>query len=579
MKLTIKKKLILISSLLLIIPILVLGSISYLSAKSQLEDKGETILKNGVRQAMQLIDAKKIEISRGEITLEEAQEEVRVILLGVKDAEGKRPISKNIDLGEHGYFIAYTGEGIEAMHPSLEGQNVWEVEDKSGNGFKFVQEQIKLAKNGGGFLTYGWTLPGSEKIGTKISYQEYDADWNWAVSASAYNIDFNQSANSILYLILGVLIVSLAVGFVSILLFSNHIAKPIKTISTSLLDMANNNLTVDNVTIRNRDEIGTLAEAYNMLRNNLHELILTMQGSSKTVTGLSASLVDITDQTTRAINEVTQTIQDVASAVQEEAHMTESAVVKVNELSKSIESVSQSAVELETLALDTEKISNAGRSAVEHLVESTTRTNASTSRIGEVIAKVSESTGKIHVFTDTITRISGQTNLLALNASIEAARAGDAGRGFAVVADEIRKLAEESANAVLQIQAMIKEIDGHSSISASSMEELKVVAKEQTDSVQTTYHQFETIIQGVQQLTAVIAGIQGQTRIMNDMKEGIVDAMSGISASTEETSASTEEVSASTEEQLAGMMEINEQTEKLNILAKELEAIIRRFQL
>src|SRR5690554_4964952 len=111
MKLTIRKKLILISSTLLILPILVLGSISYLNAKSQLDDKGETILKNGVRQAMQLIESKKTEVERGKITLEKAQEEVRMILLGEKDADGKRPISKNIDLGENGYFIAYTGEG------------------------------------------------------------------------------------------------------------------------------------------------------------------------------------------------------------------------------------------------------------------------------------------------------------------------------------------------------------------------------------------------------------------------------------------------------------------------------------
>ena len=181
MKLTIRKKLILISSALLILPILVLGSISYLNAKSQLDDKGETILKNGVRQAMQLIESKKTEVERGKITLEKAQEEVRVILLGEKDADGKRPISKNIDLGENGYFIAYTGEGVEAMHPSLEGVDVWDVEDKGGNGQKFVQEQIAVAKAGGGFVDYDWTLPASEKIGTKISYQEYDPDWNWVV--------------------------------------------------------------------------------------------------------------------------------------------------------------------------------------------------------------------------------------------------------------------------------------------------------------------------------------------------------------------------------------------------------------
>ena len=172
MKLSIKQKLIMISSLLLIVPILILGATSYIVARDQLDLKGEVILQNGVRQVMQLIEAKKLEISRGEISLEDAQEEIKVMLLGPMDAEGKRPINRNIDLGEHGYFVVYGTDGTEIMHPSLEGQNVWDVEDKSGKGFKLVQESVKSAQNGGGFITYAWTLPGSERIGEKISYQE-----------------------------------------------------------------------------------------------------------------------------------------------------------------------------------------------------------------------------------------------------------------------------------------------------------------------------------------------------------------------------------------------------------------------
>lgn len=102
---------------------------SCLSAESELDKKGEVLLKNGVRQVMQLIEVKKGEAERGEITEEEAKEYVRVLLLGEKNAEGKRPIRREIDLGKSGYFIAYTSKDLEAMHPSLEGQDVWEVEE------------------------------------------------------------------------------------------------------------------------------------------------------------------------------------------------------------------------------------------------------------------------------------------------------------------------------------------------------------------------------------------------------------------------------------------------------------------
>jgi len=64
----------------------------------------------------------------------------------------------------------------------------------------------------------------------------------------------------------------------------------------------------------------------------------------------------------------------------------------------------------------------------------------------------------IRVMADTISSISDQTNLLALNAAIEAARAGEQGRGFAVVAEEVRKLAEQSSGAVVEIQKTIESV-------------------------------------------------------------------------------------------------------------------------
>ena len=578
LKLSIRQKLVIISTSLLIVPILILGFFSYTESKNQLDAKGELILQNGVRQVMQLIESKKVELQRSDVSLEEVQEEIKQMLLGPMNEEGLRPINQNIDLGENGYFIIYDAQGTEVMHPSLEGVNVYDVEDKSDNGFKLVQEIIKASKDGG-FITYAWTLPNSESIGNKISYQEYDEEWDWVVSAAAYEMDFNKGAENILKVIVVVLLASIILGVVIILIFAKHIANPIKKLSSALYNMSQNDLTQENVVVKNTDEIGTLADAYNTMHTNVKSLINTMQNSSNTVTGLSTSLVDVTDQTTHAINEVAQTIQEVAKAVNEQATMTESSVIKIDSLAKSIDGVQSSANQVEVIAQGAELESSKGLETVENLLKVNAMNNASTEKIGEVIKNVSNSSQKINIITDTITGISEQTNLLALNASIEAARAGEAGRGFAVVADEIRKLAEQSAMAVGEIKNIIEEINEHSNLSVSTMDELKEVSVKQNDSIYTTRDQFNIIAKSIIELSDILKLIQQSTSDMTTLKDQIVDDISNISASTEETSAATEEVSAATEEQLAGMTEINEQTSQLSLLAKGLEDIIQQFKI
>src|SRR5690625_2442461 len=99
MKLTIRTKLILASVLLLTIPLLVLGTLSYHKTTTTLDDFGNTRLNNSVEMTISMIDALNKEVEKGNISLEDAQEELKIAILGEKDAEGNRPINKNIVVG------------------------------------------------------------------------------------------------------------------------------------------------------------------------------------------------------------------------------------------------------------------------------------------------------------------------------------------------------------------------------------------------------------------------------------------------------------------------------------------------
>lgn len=74
----------------------------------------------------------------------------------------------------------------------------------------------------------------------------------------------------------------------------------------------------------------------------------------------------------------------------------------------------------------------------------------------DVVSQLVNRVGEVEKALDTVTNIADQTNLLALNAAIESARAGEHGRGFAVVAEEVRKLAEQSRLAVVDINTVLK---------------------------------------------------------------------------------------------------------------------------
>lgn len=98
-KSTIKLKLVLISSLLLIVASITIGLVSYNVAKNELEKSGKKLLKNSVEMTLQYIDENQKLVADRKLTLEEAQERVREFMLGKKDADGKRPIKKLIQIG------------------------------------------------------------------------------------------------------------------------------------------------------------------------------------------------------------------------------------------------------------------------------------------------------------------------------------------------------------------------------------------------------------------------------------------------------------------------------------------------
>lgn len=192
--------------------------------------------------------------------------------------------------------------------------------------------------------------------------------------------------------------------------------------------------------------------------------------------------------------------------------------------------------------------------------------------------EVDKTSIEIGSITEAISQISEQTNLLSLNAAIEAARAGEQGKGFAVVAEEVRKLASQSSMSASKVKELINGIQDKSKAAVKAIEDGKLIAKEQNNSVIDAKDIFVEILKSVEKITNDMKNLKTYSLEMENEKNEIVEVLETLSASTEESSAATEQISATTEQQLASVNQIAKHTQDLNKLAEKLRDAVNAFQ-
>lgn len=596
---SIKSKIIIMITFLLFSISFIIGGSSYYIAKKQLDSEGKQILKNTVNMIIMLIDAKNEEVKRGSISLEEGQEQVKTYILGKAQETGKsievtynkngdkktikeikRPINKDIYLGENGYPIIYSQDGMEIAHPSLEGNNIWTIQEKGKENGKFVaQEQIKAAlKDGGDFVTYSWTLPNSQNIGEKITFQKVDPDWGWVVIAGTYMSDFNEGADQILVNSAIVMIISLIIGLIIAVIVVNRIVKPIHFMVDTADELANGDFRDKPRRIHNKDEIGLLAKSLANLRNNVREMLESIDVASSKVYSASEGLTASAKQSSQASDQVADSVNEVAAATEKQLQLAEKADNVVYQISNSINQVMSDTKIVSDSAEKTALTANEGEAAIDKVVTQmdiiAEKTNETSIEINELENK-SKQIGKI---VEVISDISDQTNLLALNAAIEAARAGESGKGFSVVAEEVRKLAEQSQTAASQITNLISEVQFRIGNAVTFMNDGKREVEEGAKVVSVAGKSFEEILLMIKNMTSKIQEIYVSVEQIAGQTGNVVTNVHDINGECKRTNEEAQTISAATEEQSASTKEIATASENLADMAEELQEAIRKFK-
>lgn len=296
--------------------------------------------------------------------------------------------------------------------------------------------------------------------------------------------------------------ISLTISIISILLsiflaynLIQIITKPIVKIINYTSELAKGNLSFT-VSVDSHDEMGLLSESIQQTVSNLRNMISSIVSSSQTLATASEELSATTDQSAQSIQGQEMECEQVATSM--------------NEMSLTIQDISQNASNASDAAQSADSQVNEGTIVV-------AKTNSSIIELIESINNASEQLGivdsnvtNIGSVLNVIVNIAEQINLLALNAAIEAARAGDQGRGFAVVADEVRSLAVRTQKSTTEIKDIILSLQHKTAEAVEAM----------SNSVR--YSQ-ECIVQS-EQATNALETIRTSVALITDMNMQIASA-------------------------------------------------------
>lgn len=283
----------------------------------------------------------------------------------------------------------------------------------------------------------------------------------------------------------------------TIWLLIKWIVTPIKSLERAMSDVASGDgdLT-QRIIVSSEDEIGKLAQAFNLFVSKIHSTVSDVIVSSNTVRTEMDNIQGITKNIAEFSSSQQQESEIVAAAVHE-MQVTSSTV------NESANEAAQASLGATTEAETTEIILQQTVSSIQSLADEITQA-------GTVIHTLDSDVSNIASILDVIKGIAEQTNLLALNAAIEAARAGEQGRGFAVVADEVRALASKTQDSTGEIQKMIERLQAGAKEAVTAMES-------STQSGAETIELANQASKSLQQITSAIV-------VMNDMNTHIATA-------------------------------------------------------
>ncbi len=398
---------------------------------------------------------------------------------------------------------------------------------------------------------------------------------NGAKEIAAESVKLAENAFSI---ILGVAIVATLLALFIAFFIASMISRPLKKMTEAATAIAEGDLTGESIVLKNRDELGVLATAFNTMSGNLRSMIQSVSETSEQVAASSEELLASAEQNTRASEQITETVEELSVGTTDQIDLVKRSSQAMNEMALGSEQIAELAQSVSVSAVDAANQSTEGNKIIQQAVEQMGTVRNSIASLRVLVTGLGERSAEIGTITEVINNIARQTNLLALNAAIEAARAGEHGRGFAVVAGEVRKLAEESSASAQQISEIVQLIQQDTN---HAVEAVKVNSNETEAGIELVAaagQAFEQISGAVNKVAGEIEEVSAGSEEMSASTNEVMSYVNQTSNIAGEAAGAVHNVSAATQEQLASMEEIASSASLLSKMAEELQGQVNKFR-
>jgi len=468
------------------------------------------------------------------------------------------------------------GENAMAELLLPDGNVIKSVAETPTDGWDITQEtffeEIQTSEEVCGI--YEFTYDGAEYLCTCY---RVNANGTYLIHALDKQVVAKQ-VSGIRFIILGVLIGAIVLAVLIATYISSDIGRVIERITKQMQSVAAGDLTV---VLKNdrKDEFGKLIASISDMISNIRNLVGEMVSVAGNVKNSAKDVQRAGEGITNRAQDMGEALSEMEKGSAQQAGQASECLEKMSLLSEKIENVNNNNQVMGDIAQNTGHCVEQGVKKITSLNEQIHDTAQITKEILDQIELLCADTKTIGQITALINEIADQTNLLSLNASIEAARAGVSGRGFAVVAEEIRKLAEQSVAAAVDIESNIKQIVQRSNLMSEKARNVDQVLNAQQQAVDDTVELFRDVKDELGHFMKHMHSITAEIAEVDQVKNHTLEAMGSIAAVVEETSAVTATINTSAQNQIDLVGELSKSTGHLLANAKTLEKAVNLFTL